>query len=292
MFMRTPERWTAAVYFATIKIGPIMQKSVVALDEVKVNYEITRGKKQKAFVFLHGLGGDLRAWDKERKILDDIGYTTLAIDLRGHGLSGRPETREAYSFGNFALDVELVLQRENLSNIVLIGHCFGGMVSLMHAYLYPKFITSLILIDTSYKPPHFSEFFAHHKVFEYLIPFFASITPPTYDKSTVDYEKFIHTSDFDKKRIFSDIMHTSLKSYLLISQNLLHFDAKEILNAIKIPTLVIEGTKDSVFPPEIAVYLHKKIKSSEITFIKGANHIVVLTNPKEVTEAIVEFIKA
>ena len=68
-------------------------------------------------------------------------------------------------------------------------------------------------------------------------------------------------------------------------------DAKQLLDKISVPTLVLEGEEDSIFPPDIAEYIHKRIKKSQLEFIPNANHILVLNNPKELEKGIQSFLE-
>lgn len=71
----------------------------------------------------------------------------------------------------------------------------------------------------------------------------------------------------------------------------LDLDANKLLDQIKVPTLVVEGANDTIFPPEIAHYLHKRIKKSELDIIPNANHILVLNNPQDLEKSIEGFLK-
>jgi pimeloyl-ACP methyl ester carboxylesterase len=267
------------------------QKIITVSDGTKIHYEISDGSLSKHIFFVHGLGGDLKAWEKEREFFQELGYKTLAVDLRGHGLSGRPDNEDAYSFQNFASDIEAIIQQEKLDTFIIVGHCFGGMIAMIFEHLYPKRNKALILVDTGYKPPFFSDIFLHHNLFKKFLSLFGKYLPNYHLTTPVDYGSFIGSDDFNKKRLLSDIMHTSIKSYLLISSQLLSYNAGAFLDIIKIPTLIIEGTRDTIFPPEVAEALHKRIKKSELDFIKGANHILVLTNPIELNGSIHNFLK-
>jgi sigma-B regulation protein RsbQ len=55
-------------------------------------------------------------------------FSTIAIDLPGHGESGR--NRNKWLISSFADDVESVLQHQKLDHFVLIGHSMGGPVAL------------------------------------------------------------------------------------------------------------------------------------------------------------------
>ncbi|MBI3092747.1 MAG: alpha/beta fold hydrolase, partial [Candidatus Levybacteria bacterium] len=254
--------------------------SIKSFDKISISYEIDPSPHKKRYlVFLHGLGSDLTAWKSERETLRNLGFPTLALDLRGHGLSGRPDNESAYELGNFVKDVLSVLEKEGIEKPVLVGHCFGGMVAIALEGTYSKTSRALILVDTSYKPPYFGKKLAHNVLINKIVSIFANHVPNIGRAGHVDYKKFIGTWDYDPKRILADILHTSLRSYLLTCEQILGFDATSLLKRISVPTLVVEGTNDIIFPPHVASELHKRIKTSEVDFIPSANHILVLNNP-------------
>lgn len=262
-----------------------------SFDGAKIYYDKTVKDKKKWLVFLHGFGGDLTAWDKEREYFTNLGISNLAMDLRGHGLSERSNNKSFYKLENFSKDLVSLIKEENLSDPVVIGHCFGGIVSINFQANNPKSSKGLILVDTSFKPPFFSYNPVERTFLKYLLEMLTEVVPDIKISGHRNFNKFINTGDWDIKRILSDILHTSLKSYLSICQNLVQVNARDLLSKIIVPTLVIEGTADTIFPPDIAKYLSKRIKKSELDLIPGANHILVLNNPKDLEKSIEGFLK-
>lgn len=279
-----------------------MGKYFTSFDNAKIYYHLTlknkqslpfakAKRKQKWLIFLHGFGGDLTAWKKERDYFSKLGISTIAMDLRGHGLSERSNSKDFYRLENFSKDVLTLIEKEQLTNTVVIGHCFGGMVAIHFQALFPNHSKGLVLVDTSYKPPFFATNRVEKALLKQIIGLFTRFLPNIKVGGHRDFNRFLDTKDLDFKRILSDILHTSLSSYLMISNNLVGLNADKLLDQILVPTLIIEGAKDTIFPPEIAKYLHKRIKTSELDIIPEANHILVINNPKEVEKSMVGFLK-
>lgn len=266
-------------------------KYLVSFDKAKIYYEKTNKNKHRWLVFLHGFGGDLGAWEKERDYFINLGYSTLALDLRGHGLSSKSEDLSFYKLENFAKDLNLLLQHEHIQKPVIIGHCLGGMVTIYFQTMFPNKSKALILVDTSYKPPFIGSNFVAQVFLNQFFKLFSKIFPNLAVYGHADFNQFLGTPDIDLKRILSDMLHTSLKSYFTLCESLSQFNAKELLDKITVPTLIVEGTNDTIFPPDIAEYLHSRIKKSELDLIEGANHILVINNPKKLEESIKNFLQ-
>lgn len=268
-----------------------MQKHLKSFDKVEINYDISRNSGSFV-VFVHGAGGDLTAWKKERAFLHRRGISTLALDLRGHGKSGRPSLPANYRLENFARDINAIIRKERISDFVLAGHCFGGMVTIMFHKLFPRLAKSYILIDTTYKaPPQLKWIFRNH-------PFFVHILNRILKNddlrkrhfSHVNYKKFVGSSDWDFFRIYSDIAHTSFKSWLFTYENLAKFNGIKILKSIRKPVLVIEGDKDSIFNLLVAKKIKSLIRNSKLDIVPDANHIIVINNPKQLEVEILRFL--
>ena len=265
-------------------------KYFTSFDGTKIYYHATKRDKNKWLVFLHGFGGDLTAWEKERQYFTNLGVSTIAMDLRGHGLSARSNHEDFYKLDNFSKDVIALMEKEHVYNPVVVGHCFGGMVSINLLAKFPKISRGLVLVDTSYKPPFFS-YNLTEKIFLTRILNLLTKLPNLKVQGHSNFDKFIGTADWDMRRILSDILHTSLRSYLMICQSLVQMDAKTLLDKIVVPTLVIEGADDTIFPPDVAKYLSQRIKKSVLDVIPGTNHIVPINNPKELEKSIESFLK-
>lgn len=73
-------------------------------------------------------------------------HRVIALDLRGHGRSDKPQ--QPYTIPGFAEDVDWLLGELAVSGAVLIGHSMGGMVALEVAARYPHRAAAVIAIDS------------------------------------------------------------------------------------------------------------------------------------------------
>lgn len=264
---------------------------LTSFDNTQIYYERTDNQSKTHLVLLHGLGGDSHSWESELKIFWEKGFSTITIDLRGHGMSERPKDSEGYALISYAKDVCQVVKTEKITHFTLVGHCFGGIVGLVFAGLYPGQTKALILVDTSYKAPFISISEPYSKYMQMAISWASLLLPGIHLQGHENAADFIGTSDFNIRRIINDIAHMSIKSYLLIWKNLISYDATTWLKKITVPTLIIEGANDSIVPPQVAQELQKRIVNSQLKLIPGANHIIVLNNPKKLTDEVIKFLR-
>lgn len=98
-------------------------------------------------VLLHALGEDAATWTDFAARLD--GRHTIALDLRGHGRSPRPDT---YTFDLMVADVILALP--DVSEMDLVGHSMGALVASLLAGRHPELVRHLVLEDSPVPPEH------------------------------------------------------------------------------------------------------------------------------------------
>ncbi|MGV1872679.1 alpha/beta fold hydrolase [Agrobacterium rosae] len=80
-------------------------------------------------VFVHGLLGSHINWDKQTGSPELQKYRMITYDMRGHGLSGKPDDAKAYKDGRrWADDLATVLKASSAQKPVLVGWSLGGVV--------------------------------------------------------------------------------------------------------------------------------------------------------------------
>ena len=110
-------------------------------------------------VMIHGLAASLRDWDFLVPDLLAGGYEACALDLLGHGDSGKPASLEDYNaknvFDHMANWIGTLALREPA---VLIGHSLGGYLALDYALRFPERVRALVLVNPFYSVRQLSSF--------------------------------------------------------------------------------------------------------------------------------------
>lgn len=102
------------------------------LFNLKGMLKLTNKPIKGTIILIHGIRGDHTYFDPIIPVLNREGYHTLAIDLRGHGLSeGRYCTFGAKEKNDIKLAIDHLKQNYNISdNIGIWGQSLGGSVAL------------------------------------------------------------------------------------------------------------------------------------------------------------------
>jgi 2-succinyl-6-hydroxy-2,4-cyclohexadiene-1-carboxylate synthase len=267
-----------------------MQKKIKSFDGNYINYDIER-ISDKFIVFLHGAGGELAAWEEIRNFFTKKKISTIAIDLRGHGLSERPNSIRDYRLKNFAKDIYKVINKEKIKKFIIVGHCFGGIITIIFHELFPKKAKAYVLIATSHKAPkNLKIVFKKNFFTNYILNNYLEKSKSNGKNKYRNYNKIIPAKDWDLINILQDITHTSLKSWIYTYENMSKFKGKKILNSIKKPVLIIHGDKDTVIKASASNKINKFIKNSQLEIIPNENHLIIINNPKRIYKEINKFI--
>ena len=122
----------------------MLRKTCTSADGVTLVYSVA-GAGDTSLLFIHGGFADRSFYDAQFPAFSGR-YRVVAIDLAGHGESGR--NRTAWSVARFAADVKAVADAESLSRVVLFGNSLGGPVAIEAALLLPARAIGVVGIDT------------------------------------------------------------------------------------------------------------------------------------------------
>lgn len=267
-----------------------MIKHIISSDGEKIVYNLVESKgakkKKLTVVLLHGLGGDLSSWKNLVDYLSLQGFNCLSIDLRGHGFSSRPKGIEKYSFSRLAHDVAEIVLEEKLSKIIIISHCLGAIVAQHFVFDYPEKVSKLVMMTPLNKTFMWAKWLEkNHVLTAFGTPVLKILPNASLHRRYADLDYLNGKSDFSGRRIFSDLMRTSLKSYGHILFHVLKLDlSKKISQISSIPTLIIFGKKDKVVPLSVITEYQKNLPDAKIVTIESANHQLLMTGYDQVLE--------
>jgi pimeloyl-ACP methyl ester carboxylesterase len=106
---------------------------------------LAAGRGDVALLFLHGGFADASFWDRQLTEFA-ANYRVVAVDLAGHGRSGR--LRERWTLAAFGDDIRVVVEELDLERVVMIGNSMGGPVGLEAARIMPERVVAVIGVDT------------------------------------------------------------------------------------------------------------------------------------------------
>jgi pimeloyl-ACP methyl ester carboxylesterase len=126
----------------------------VTVAEVPIHYLYwgDGGAAKPGLMFVHGNGAHAHWWSFLAPFFLEH-HRVAAIDLSGAGDSGQ---RKRYTPEQFAEEVAAVAEDAGFgSDTVVVGHSFGGFVTLKTGLLYRDRLAGVVLVDSAVRPPDF-----------------------------------------------------------------------------------------------------------------------------------------
>ena len=131
-------------WFTAAMDAPVEQRTV-DVDGTTIAYRAWGDREDVGIVLVHGGAAHARWWDHIAPLLDS-GRRVVALDLSGHGDSGR---RDAYGLDQWSKEVLAVAAAAGIvTPPTVIGHSMGGFVALRAASLYGSRLAGVVAIDS------------------------------------------------------------------------------------------------------------------------------------------------
>jgi pimeloyl-ACP methyl ester carboxylesterase len=127
-------------------VNPGHDRHVETADGVKIHYCLIEptAKQPPTFLFIHGLGSNWTRWKRLSEEPFFKSFRLMIPDLRGHG---RSIARRGIDADGFAADLELILKKERVERLVVIGHCLGANIAARFWERNPQNVRALVLIE-------------------------------------------------------------------------------------------------------------------------------------------------
>lgn len=230
---------------------------------IKLHY--TEQGEGDAVVLLHGWGcdcnifGAAKAWAEEH-------FRTISVDFAGFGQSDEP--REVWGVEEYTRSIEALLKHENVENPILIGHSFGGRVSIVFASRNK--VRKIILTDAAgVKPKRSIQYYV--KVYSFkLIKRLAPIFLGQQQAQKLIEKRRAKSSSSDYNNA-SPMMRAILSK--VVNEDLCHLMPK-----IEAPTLLFWGENDTATPLSDAKKMERLIPDAGLVTVAGAGHFSFLEN--------------
>jgi len=223
-------------------------------DSININYIRYENKNKKTIIFLHGWGQNIEMMQSLANPFKEE-FDILIVDLPGHGKSEEPKT--VYTVYDYVDCLKKLIDSLNIINPILVGHSFGGKVSLLYASKYD--VSKIVLLASPYKK---------------------AITKLSLKVKVLKNLKKIpglnNLEEFAKKHIGSaDYKNASpiMRKILVETVNL---DITEEIKKIKCPALIIWGTLDEAVDVSEAYELESLIKDSGVVIYENCTHYAYL----------------
>lgn len=231
----------------------------IRIRDININH-IIEGEGDDVIV-LHGWGANINTVMSIVNTIKDR-FRVHAIDLPGFGESEEPKF--AIDGFEYAEILREYMDKKGIKKAILIGHSFGGKLSIILGSRYPERVEKIILINSAGLIPNRSiKYYLKVYSFKALKLLYRNLIFWEKDDKKMEkfYKKFGSTDYKDAGGVMREIL------VKVVNENL-----EGLLSDIKAPTLLIWGDEDTATPLYMGEKMEREIKDSGLVVLKGTGH--------------------
>lgn len=265
----------------------------VEANGVRLHYLDYGTEGQPPLLCVHGAAAHAHWFDFVAPALRQD-HRVYSLDLRGHGDSAWAE-QHTYAFKTYAEDLNALVEKLDLRDFVLIGHSMGGMVSLLYSATFPGRVARLVVVDSIMLMPmervlKMREFGqtppSSYATQEELVARYRLAPPETH----IAAPEIIRHMAIHSGRQGPDgrWQHKADRRVYANSQQLA---GMPLWDRIRIPALVIRGSRSTRFSPEEMVEIRARAPQVQVAEVPDSNHHITLDNPQGFIAAVQPFLR-
>lgn len=288
-------------------MSPRLRSGFVKVGRLSVHH--THGGQGSPVLLIHGLGSSgYIEWRFTMPALARA-HRVFAPDLPGFGRSQKPRAR--YGIRYFARVLDRYMEGRRLSSAAVVGTSLGGRIALELALHYPERVRKLVLVNSlGLGRPQFQIYYplmmlprvgeavmgvargalrwAPATVIRRVA---ARYTGASSDLAeAMDDEYMGHLREMYAEDGYPRAYLATVRSLAQPKALLGSYDVVSELKRIEVPTLLIWGASDPLFPLEHATRAHRELPGSRLTVIEGAGHTPQAERPEEFNRSLSRFL--
>ncbi|MCR5351613.1 MAG: alpha/beta fold hydrolase [Bacteroidales bacterium] len=206
-------------------------------------------------VLLHGNGEDGGYFSGQIDVLA-AHFRVLALDTRGHGQT--PRGSAPFTISQFADDLLAFLDERGIARAHLLGFSDGGNIALVFALRYPERVGKLILNGANLDPSGV--------------------------KRRIQWAVELGYRSARRSQNPKAIQRAEMLGLMVNDPHI----RPEELSALRMPTLVIAGTRDMIREAHTRL-IAASIPDARLVLLPG-NHFIAAKNPVRFNEAVLDFL--
>ena len=241
--------------------------NTLTVDGVRVAYR--EAGAGSPVVLLHGWGGSAASM---QPIFDCLrgAHRVVTVDFPGFGASDLPPT--PWSVGDYARALHGLLDQLDVPRATLIGHSFGGRVSIVYATTWPERVDRLILVDAAGIKPEAS---ARQQ---------AAGLAAKAGKAVLGLPGLRGLRENVRDAVVARVGSSDYQQAGPLRETFVRVvteDLRPLLPRIQVPTLLVWGSEDDATPLADARIMEKEIPDAGLVVFQGAGHFSYLDRPAE-----------
>ena len=269
-------------------------------------------QKGETILLIHALMSNSHMYDHTVSTLTQAGYTTIRVDLVGHG-----ETPPPPENGGEGVRLHLDDVKNHMHRIVeealgmgkgqklkaVIGCSVGGLLALRYAMLFPEGVEKVVAVTT----PGMAAQKAGNELWARRVEQFrADVRDGTQElaegtvrrwfpaRSTLDTDgKDEDEDEAVRREALEQVKTCTFEGYRIMADAIRDYDYEEDVRGIqtnRVDVLVVAGSEDVSVPPKVLKDLAAEIPGARYVCMEGAGHLPPMHRAEEFEEIVVPFL--
>jgi pimeloyl-ACP methyl ester carboxylesterase len=290
-----------------------LQHRYVDFDDVRLHY--VEAGDGPLMLFVHGFPEFWGAWQNQLGEFSKD-HRAVALDMRGHNLSGKPPGVKAYRPKHLVADLRRLIDHLGGRPALVVAHDWGGAAAWNLAAAHPEYIEKLIIINSPH-PVTFARELRDSPAQQQASAYMNWLRRPGAAQKLLENDcarlaAMLSQSSADPRWLTSERLARYREAWtqpgaLQASLNFyraspLHPATPEEPGAaglalkpedftVRVPTLVIWGERDTALLPGLLDGLAALVPQLTLKRIPDGSHWVIHERPEEVNRMIREFIE-
>jgi len=267
----------------------------------KIYYEVTGSGSGTPLVIVNGGPGFDHTYLHIATAWDALGKNRRIIfyDQRGDGRSGPLKPGQSCNLADQIADLEALRAHLGFEKWDMLGHSWGGYLSMAYSARHPERIAHLMIVDSA-APKWSDTLFLFSQIFPETTERRASYSfadelgdKAASDAGIHDYLTMLFYSP-EKRDAFVSQMGAGAfqkETSRAVVSDLPRFDLNPEIAKFKFPVLVITGRYDINVAPLVAYKIHQAILGSRFIVFEKSGHIPFYEEPEAFVRATEDFLK-
>ena len=254
------------------------------LSDVRIHYSLTGVEAAPVLVFSNSLGANFSMWDPQ---LPDFSKTfrILRYDTRGHGQSS--SAPGPYTIELLANDILHLLDALHFERVNFCGLSMGGQTGMWLGLHAADRLHKIVLCNTGAKIGTADGW--NTRIETVLKKGMKEVSHAVASRWFTPEFQSAHSEVFS--HAVKMIEGADPQGYAACCMALREFDARKELSAIKVPTLVIAGSRDPATPPDDGRFIADQVPGADFRELQAA-HLSNIEASSEFTSAVQRFLAA
>lgn len=266
------------------------------MNGVLSRHHVTQaGAGRRVIMLAHGFGCDQRMW---RHVAPELArdHRVVLFDLMGSGHSDVTHWRpERYaSLADYGRDVIDILEALDAGPVVYVGHSVSSTIGMLAAIERPELFERLVMLCPNpcfvNHPPDYEGGFEREDIVDLL---------ELMDRNMSDWANFfapVAMKNEDRPALRSELAQSLCAGDPAIvrhfAQLVFWADVREQLPRVRVPSLILQGSDDSIAPQSVGEYMRAHLPHATLVHMQASGHCPHMSHPEETVQCIRTYLDA